>query len=72
LLYSPFPSPQNDRELFAQSAKELKAASKILEVDIAGCFEKDELVNAFKRANVSSVQAKGVGGEGNSELGRTG
>jgi hypothetical protein len=56
----PFPSPQNGRELSAHSAKELKAAAKILEVDIAGCFEKDDLVKAFKRANVASDQARGT------------
>mmetsp|Transcript_37445 Transcript_37445/g.78434 ORF Transcript_37445/g.78434 Transcript_37445/m.78434 type:complete len:104 (-) Transcript_37445:154-465(-) len=47
---------ENDRELLAHSVKDLKAAARSLEVDIAGCFEKDELVKAFKRANASSDQ----------------
>jgi len=47
---------ENDRELSAHSVKDLKTAARSLEVDIAGCFEKDELVKAFKRANASSDQ----------------
>jgi hypothetical protein len=61
IFRSPFLSPQNDRELSALSVRELKAAAWILEVDIAGCFEKDEIVKAFKRANVSSDQARAKG-----------
>ncbi len=58
----------------AHSVKELKAAATSLEVDIAGCFEKDELVKAFKLANVSSdqVKEKESGGRGLAGEGREG